>query len=143
MTEASSSDPNITTDANPEVPKKPIKVEDKPFEEFIRDDFIATLEKELTNKTSGPVNITFDQGKRPVLGDICWIVRGELTQGRTFWICFKKNQLTSNKTITLAEAGRAPSMVEPFLIDEKKTTLVLLMSRLLQRLNGQKWLQPN
>ncbi|MBM5827354.1 MAG: DUF2996 domain-containing protein, partial [Cyanobacteria bacterium M_surface_7_m2_040] len=27
--------------------------------------------------------------------------------------------------------------------DEKKMTLVLLVSRLVQRLNGQKWLGPN
>jgi hypothetical protein len=33
--------------------------------------------------------------------------------------------------------------LESFLIDEKRMSLPLLVSRLLQRLNGQKWLGRN
>jgi hypothetical protein len=34
-------------------------------------------------------------------------------------------------------------LLESFLIDEKRITLALLVSRTVQRLNGQKWLGPN
>ena len=43
----------------------------------------------------------------------------------------------------LAESNSDPSIVESFLIDEKKATLSLLISRVLQRLNGQKWIGAN
>ena len=45
--------------------------------------------------------------------------------------------------MALAEAGGQPSLLESFLIDEKKMSLALLVSRLVSRLNGQKWLGPN
>ncbi|MFL0730428.1 MAG: DUF2996 domain-containing protein [Prochlorococcus sp.] len=62
---------------------------------------------------------------------------------RHFWLCFASDSITSKKTISLAESGTDPSLLEPFLIDEKKITLKLLRSRLMQRLNGQKWLGAN
>jgi hypothetical protein len=45
--------------------------------------------------------------------------------------------------VSLAEPGSSPTVLESFLIDEKKMSLALLVSRLVQRLNGQKWLGPN
>ena len=45
--------------------------------------------------------------------------------------------------MAVAEGGSEPSLLESFLIDEKKMSLALLVSRLVQRLNGQKWLGPN
>jgi len=45
--------------------------------------------------------------------------------------------------IALADAGSEPTLLESFLIDEKRMSLALLVSRLLQRLNGQKWLGGN
>ncbi|NBV69683.1 MAG: DUF2996 domain-containing protein, partial [Synechococcaceae bacterium WB4_2_0805] len=72
-----------------------------------------------------------------------WQVAGELPGGRRFWLCFLSNNIQAAKTIALAEAGADPSLLESFLIDEKKTTLALLVSRTVQRLNGQKWLGPN
>ena len=60
-----------------------------------------------------------------------------------FWMCFTSDSISSAKTIALAEAGSEPSLLESFLIDEKKMTQALLVSRLVQRLNGQKWLGAN
>ena len=71
------------------------------------------------------------------------MVYGELPEQRKFWLCFSNDMITSNKTILLAESNTDPSIVESFLIDEKKTTLPLLISRVLQRLNGQKWIGAN
>ena len=80
---------------------------------------------------------------RPVVGGECSMVVGELVEGRRFWLCFQSDEIGSGKTVSLAEAGTEPSLLEPFLIDERKTTLVLLVSRMMQRLNGQKWLGDN
>ena len=52
-------------------------------------------------------------------------------------------KIEADKTILLSESNSDPSIVESFLIDEKKTTLPLLISRVLQRLNGQKWIGAN
>jgi len=79
----------------------------------------------------------------PVVGFSCWQVLGVLPGGRRFWLCFTAAQIGSAKTIALAESGSEPSLLEPFLIDERKTTLALLLSRVVSRLNGQKWLGPN
>jgi hypothetical protein len=50
---------------------------------------------------------------------------------------------TETSAIALAEAGAEASLLESFLIDEKKMTLALLVSRVVSRLNGQKWLGAN
>ena len=79
----------------------------------------------------------------PVVGAPCWFIKGLLPGQRRFWLCFSKDDIQSAKTVALAEAGAEPSLLESFLIDERKMTLPLLVSRLVQRLNGQKWLGPN
>ena len=71
------------------------------------------------------------------------MVIGELPGGRRFWVCFAKEDIGSSKLSALAEPGSEPTLLESFLIDEKRMTLPLLVSRLLQRLNGQKWLGRN
>ncbi len=131
--------PKQTPISNP----KPKKVEDKPFAEFINEDFIPKLKKGLQDSGITIKSIHLKQGERPVVGGLCWMIIGELDNGRRFWVCFSSNQITSNKTISLAEPGTEPSILESFLIDEKKATLPLLTSRVLQRLNGQKWLGSN
>tara|TARA_Y100001968_G_C19123582_1_gene603116 strand:+ start:147 stop:602 length:456 start_codon:yes stop_codon:yes gene_type:complete len=129
-----------------DIPKKPIKppkLEDKPFNEFITNYFIPGLKKAIIDKGKQVSNIQLLQGARPVVGGQCWMVFAELEDERKFWLCFNTNLITSDKTILLAESNTAPSIVESFLIDEKKTTLPLLISRVLQRLNGQKWIGAN
>ena len=128
---------------NSEKPIKPPKPEDKPFEEFIKEEFIPTISKALAKKGINSIDIKLVESERPVVGGSCWQIYGEFDQGRRFWISFNDKKITSQKTIVLAERGSNPSLLESFLIDEKKTTLALLTSRLLQRLNGQKWLEAN
>ena len=124
-------------------PLKPPKIEDKPFYEFITNHFIPSLKKSIEEKGTQVNDIKLFEGSRPVVGGICWIVFCELSGQRKFWLCFNENIITSDKTILLAESNSEPSIVESFLIDEKKTTLPLLISRVLQRLNGQKWFCDN
>ena len=124
-------------------PLKPPKVEDKPFNEFITDHFIPELKKAIQLKGVNVKELRLIKGNRPVVGGNCWMVYCELIEQRKFWLCFTHELITSEKTILLAESNSQPSIVESFLIDEKKTTLALLISRVLQRLNGQKWIGVN
>tara|TARA_Y100001968_G_C19285258_1_gene681334 strand:- start:438 stop:893 length:456 start_codon:yes stop_codon:yes gene_type:complete len=127
----------------PKKPAKPPKLEDKPFNEFIIEFFIPSLKKSINDKGVIVKDIKLIKGDRPVAGGSCWIVTCELDDDRRFWLCFNKDHITSDKTILLAESKSDPSIVESFLIDEKKTTLPLLISRVMQRLNGQKWFGHN
>ena len=119
------------------------KLEDKPFQAFIKDDLIPSLSKALSGNHQITASIDLIEGDRPVVGGQCWMVAGELPGDRRFWVCFESDSITSGKTIALAESGTEPSLLESFLIDEKRINLALLQSRLLQRLNGQKWLGGN
>ena len=78
-----------------------------------------------------------------MVGGDCPMLVGVLPGERRFWVCFAKEDISSPKQIALAESGSDPTLLESFLIDEKRITLPLLVSRLLQRLNGQKWLGRN
>ena len=130
----------------PTIPKKPEKTpkpEDKPFDVFIKNHLIPDLKSSIEGKGTLVSDIKLIEGQRPVVGGNCWMVYCEISEQRKFWLCFNKDLITSNKTILLAESDSEPSIVESFLIDEKKTTLALLISRVLQRLNGQKWIGVN
>ena len=134
------------TSDKPAKPAKPAakpKPEDKPFAAFIQDDLLPSLTKALTERQHPPISLELVEGERPVVGGNCWMVQGELSAGRRFWLCFESDAITSGKTIALAESGSDPSLLESFLIDEKRINQALLESRLLQRLNGQKWFGGN
>tara|TARA_Y100001968_G_scaffold31865_1_gene24515 strand:+ start:18781 stop:19224 length:444 start_codon:yes stop_codon:yes gene_type:complete len=134
---------NVEKTSQQKKPPKPPKLEDKPFDEFITCHLIPGLKNEITNKGIEVNEIKLINGERPVVGGKCWMVFCKLYNERKFWLCFNKNIITSDKTILLAESNSDPAIVESFLIDEKKTTLALLISRVLQRLNGQKWIGDN
>lgn len=122
---------------------KPPAPEDKPFAEFVPQLLLPALAREIQTYGGPEPQLTFSEGPMPVVGSPCWQVSGELPGQRRFWLCFVRDDINAAKTIAVAEAGSEPSLLESFLIDEKKTTLALLVSRLVQRLNGQKWLGAN
>lgn len=122
---------------------KPPAVEDQPFASFVPDLLLPALAAECRSYGGPAPELSFEQGAMPVVGAPCWMVRGSLPGERRFWLCFTDADIQSAKTLALAEAGAEPSLLESFLIDERKMTLPLLVSRLVQRLNGQKWLGPN
>ena len=138
-----SSDKQLDLSKTTEKPKKPPKIEDKPFLEFISNHLIPGLKSSIEGKGTLVTDIKLIEGQRPVVGGNCWMVICELSEQRKFWLCFNNDLITSEKTILLAESNSDPSIVESFLIDEKKTTLPLLISRVLQRINGQKWIGMN
>ena len=140
----------MTDSATPDsaVSKAPPKakapaLEDKPFADYIPQDLLPALVKECEAYGGSAPELSFEEGPMPVVGVSCWMVKGVLPNDRRFWLCFTAPELDAPKMIALAEAGAQPSLLESFLIDERKMTLSLLVSRLVQRLNGQKWLGPN
>ena len=132
-----------TPESKPAAKPKPPKPEDKPFPEFIDTLFLPAVSKQLADHNITPERLERVEGERPVVGGSCPMVIGELPGGRRFWLCFAKADISSQKVIALADPGSEPTLLESFLIDEKRMSLPLLVSRLLQRLNGQKWLGSN
>jgi hypothetical protein len=114
-----------------------------PFADYVPQHLLPALAKECQAYGGPAPELQFEQGPMPVVGVESWLVKGLLPGGRRFWLCFTAANLDAAKMIALAEAGAEPSLLESFLIDEKKMSLALLVSRLVQRLNGQKWLGPN
>ncbi|SBO41943.1 DUF2996 domain-containing protein [Cyanobium sp. NIES-981] len=122
---------------------KPPAPEEQPFATFVPELLIPALSKEIQAYGGPAPQLSFEQAAMPVIGSPCWMVAGVLPEERRFWLCFTEESLTAPKVVIVAEAGAQPSLVESFLIDERKITLPLLVSRLVQRLNGQKWLGAN
>jgi len=135
--------PAAAADAKPASKPKPPAPEEQPFDRFIPDLLLPAIATECRSYGGPAPELSFRQGPMPVVGCDCWMVEGQLPGERRFWLCFTSPDIQSSKTVALAEAGAEPSLLESFLIDERKMSLALLVSRLVQRLNGQKWLGPN
>ena len=129
--------------AAPAAKPKPPALEEQPFGQFVPKLLLPALAKEIEAYGGAAVELNFEQGPMPVVGSPCSFVKGTFSGGRRFWLCFTAEDIGSAKTIALAEAGAEASLLESFLIDEKKMTLALLVSRVVSRLNGQKWLGAN
>ena len=124
-------------------PKKELPLEKKPFQEFINLHLIPSLKEEINQRGLEIDNINLKNTDRPISGDRCWVINCEIKDTCSFWLSFEKDDITSLKSISLSKPNQKPSIIESFLIDEKRITLKLIISRVLQRLNGQKLLGVN
>ena len=124
-------------------PKKEIPLEKKPFQEFINIHLIPALIEEINRRGLEIININLKNTNRPIAGDKCWVINCEIKDTCIFWLSFEKEDITSQKSISLSKPNQKPSVIESFLIDEKRITLKLIISRILQRLNGQKLIGVN
>ena len=88
-------------------------------------------------------DINLKNTSRPIAGDKCWVIFCEIKDICNFWLSFEKDDISSLKSISLCKSDQKPSVIESFLIDEKRITLKLIISRILQRLNGQKLIGIN
>ena len=123
---------------------KPPKLEDKPFNEFIEKHYVPELKKSLEEQGIKDLALTFAKQKFEPLGQDCWQVRGRWGDGqRQFMVAFSEEDIKATKAFALADAGATPSYVEPFLSDERRINLPLLIYGVVQRLDGQKWLGRN
>ena len=73
-----SEDLNVDKTPIPKKPVKPPKVEEKPFEEFINDHLIPKLKSSIEDKGTSVSEIKLIEGKRPVVGDNCWMIFCEI-----------------------------------------------------------------
>ncbi|WP_299490522.1 DUF2996 domain-containing protein [Acaryochloris sp. IP29b_bin.137] len=113
--------------------KKP-KLEDKPFAEFIQQDYLPALEKALAAKDISDLQLNFADNN----------ITGEWLNGtRQFTVYFPEGDIKKQRAFSWSNTGSNPSTIEPFLGDERKITLDLLVFGVIQRLNAQKWLGGN
>ena len=124
-------------------PKKELPIEKKPFQEFVNSHLIPTLVEEINHRGFEINNINLKNTTRPIAGDKCWVINCEIINTCSFWLSFEKEDISSLKSISLSKPKQKPSIIESFLIDEKRITLKLIISRVLQRLNGQNLLGAN
>ena len=124
-------------------PKKELPIEKKPFQEFINIHLIPALTEEINQRGLEINNINLTNTNRPIAGDKCWVINCEIKDTCNFWLSFEKEDISSLKSISLSKPNQKPSIIESFLIDEKRITLKLIISRVLQRLNGQKLIGVN
>ncbi|MGA7937552.1 MAG: DUF2996 domain-containing protein, partial [Kovacikia sp.] len=131
--------------------EKPPALEDKPFTDFIQQDFLPALKEGLTQQGIQEVELTFEKQKIGVVSfsnaPECWQIMGRWKSdrrgSRQFNIYFLSDNIQGQKAFSYVEGGSRPSTLESFLIDERKVSLALLVSGALQRLNAQKWLVRN
>jgi len=124
-------------------PKKEVPIEKKPFQEFVNTHLIPSLIEEINQRGLVINDINLQNTNRPIAGDKCWVINCEIQDTCSFWLSFEKEDISSLKSISLSKPNQKPSIIESFLIDEKRITLKLIISRVLQRLNGQKLIGVN
>ena len=136
----------ISTPTPVKAKTKPVKeppIEKKPFLEFVNDYLIPEIRNVFKQKGKEVNEIYLKKTHRPIAEDICWVIYCEINETCNFWLSFEKDDITSLKSFSLCKNYEKPSIIESFLIDEKKITLKLIISRILQRLNGQKLIGAN
>jgi len=124
-------------------PKKELPIEKKPFNEFVNDHLLPSIIYEFKNRGLEVKEIFLKNTSRPIAGDKCWVIYCDIKDICNFWLSFEKEDISSSKSISLCKSNQKPSVIESFLIDEKRITLKLIISRILQRLNGQKLIGSN
>lgn len=127
---------------------KPPKLEDKPFNEFIEQHFHPSLQKALIAEGLDDIKLKFAKQKILIQGfnsnQECWQVVGNWqNDSRQFNLYFLEEDITGQKAFSCATDGYQSSILESFMIDEKRITLDLLVLYTIQRLNCQKWLFGN
>ena len=144
------SDPNVEKKIQNDVtskiitkPQKELPIEKKPFQEFVNIHLIPDLIEEINQRGLKINNINLKNTNRPIAGDKCWVINCEIKDTCNFWLSFEKEDISSLKSISISKPNQEPSIIESFLIDEKRITLKLIISRVLQRLNGQKLIGIN
>ena len=136
----------ISTPTPVKAKTKPVKeppIEKKPFLEFINDYLIPEIKNVFKLKGKEVNKIYLKKTHRPITEDMCWVIYCEINDTCNFWLSFERDDITSLKSFSLCKNYEKPSIIESFLIDEKKITLKLIISRILQRLNGQKLIGAN
>ena len=127
-------------------PPKPPAVEDKPFAEFMHQDYLPALKEALEKEGAEDVDLKVVKQRVPMSGSTgeCWqVIGGWGTGSRQFAVYFPKADIKGTRAFSCSANGTQHSTIEPFLMDERKITLKLLVFGVIQRLSAQKWLARN
>jgi hypothetical protein len=137
--------------AEPAVKKaKAPAVEDKPLPEFMAQDCLPALTQQLTEQGLQGLDLSFKQQPIAVRGydklPACWQIEGKWQaqqKAHQFNVYFFDGDLQGQRGFSASLGNQLPGTMESFRIDERKMSLNLFISGVLQRLNGQKWLDRN
>lgn len=148
MAEDTSKEPTATPAKAAAKPKKekPPAVEDKPFADFMHQDYLPALKTALEECGIEDLELTFEKQRVSLLGpgNECWQTIGTWNGGtRRFNIYFPKADINGPRAFSCVANGTQPSTIEPFLMDERRITLDLLVYGALKRLKAQKWIDRN
>jgi Protein of unknown function (DUF2996) len=134
---AKAAKPSVDTEAGAAPKAKAAKkeaLEDKPFPDFIAQDYLPALEKAFAAKSVSDLELSFANNQ----------IAGQWLNGqRNFTVYFAQADLNSARAFSCSTGKVAPSTLEPFLVDERKITLDLLVFGVIQRINAQKWFGSN
>lgn len=122
--------------AEPKAAKKPKKeaIEDKPFGEFVHDHFLPALAKAFAEREYQDLELSFVSNQ----------LTGKWDDGqKQFTLYFPDGDIQGRKAFSESTNGVPASTIEPFLIDERKVSLDLLVFGVIQRINAQKWFGQN
>ncbi|MDY6785028.1 MAG: DUF2996 domain-containing protein [Cyanobacteriota bacterium] len=127
---------------------KPPALEDKPFTEFIEQHFLPSLKTAAAKEGTDDLELKFVKEPLPIVGasanDTCWQVQGNWGKGLyQFNLYFPEEKIKGQKGFSFSTNGAKPSILESFMIDERKVTLDLMVLYTLQRLNAEKLLAIN
>ncbi len=128
--------------------EKPPAPEDKPFNEFIEQEYLPALKSAIAEQGINDFEVSFVKDKIQIPGlsqaGGCWQVVGSWKSGqRQFNVYFPDEDINKQKAFSCSVTSAKPSTLESFMIDERKVTLDLLVFYTIQRLNAQKWLTWN
>lgn len=128
--------------------EKPPAPEDKPFSEFIEQEYLPALKNAIAQQGIQDFEVAFVKDKIQIPGlsqnGGCWQVVGSWQSGqRQFNVYFPDEDINKQKAFSYSTNGAKPSTLESFMIDERKVTLDLIVFYTIQRLNAQKWLAWN
>jgi Protein of unknown function (DUF2996) len=141
-----------TTDVAAKAPaakkEKAPALEDKPFADFIQQDFVPAIQTGLGIQGLADLKLEFALAPVKISGvpnvPDCWQIVGKWKNNtRQFNLYFFTENIQGQRGFSCISNGGTASSIESFLIDERKMTLDLLLFGLTKRLNAQKWLLPN
>ncbi len=118
------------------VKEKAPALEDLPFAEFVSQHFVPKLGAALQAAGATDAVVEAPDVTQTLTVQGCW-------NGHRFAVYFAKPELNAQKAFACGPRDRPLGTVEPFLMDERKVTLDLLVFGVMQRLNAQKWLTSN
>ncbi len=128
--------------------EKPPAPEEKPFPEFIEQEYIPALKSAFSEEGIDDMELKFVKEPIPIpgleQGEACWQVVGSWRNGdRQFNIYFPDENIGEFKGFSWSTNGAPASTMESFMIDERKVDLGGLVHYTVQRVNAQKWLAWN